>query len=189
MDPAGRHLRKRMPEELSERRAFGIYLWPLWRLWRTHSYACDGWILDWRLRINWWGISRNRDDWCNGATLPDVLEMMRLPLGFAFDRITGTPNNIRPREYKEWKFQKCSLAAIMQKIAEWQMKESLRKTYLRRPDLLESMNFQKKKRSYWSKLRKKGDVKWERTFKSRRNKKFSKGDQKTIRESRNGATL
>ena len=53
------------------------------------------------------------------------------------------PQYTRPREYKGMEVPEVLFSGNHAKIAEWQMKESLRKTYLRRPDLLEKYELSK----------------------------------------------
>lgn len=47
------------------------------------------------------------------------------------------PHYTRPREYKGWKVPEVLLSGHEKRIDEWRRRESLRRTLLRRPDLLE----------------------------------------------------
>ena len=59
------------------------------------------------------------------------------------DGLLEFPQYTRPREYKGMEVPEVLFSGNHAKIAEWQMKESLRKTYLRRPDLLEKYELSK----------------------------------------------
>ena len=76
--------------------------------------------------------------------LPDVLGNDASAVGDSHSTgLLEHPQYTRPREYKGMEVPEVLFSGNHAKIAEWQMKESLRKTYLRRPDLLESMNYQR----------------------------------------------
>lgn len=55
--------------------------------------------------------------------------------GFLFNRFIGTSQYTRPAEYKGMKVPEVLTNGNHKLIEEWQLKESLRRTYQRRPDL------------------------------------------------------
>jgi tRNA (guanine37-N1)-methyltransferase len=54
------------------------------------------------------------------------------------------PHYTRPREYKGWKVPEVLLSGHEKRIAEWRRRESLRRTRLRRPDLLKKVSLSDK---------------------------------------------
>ena len=76
--------------------------------------------------------------------LPDVLGNDASAVGDSHSTgLLEHPQYTRPREYKGMEVPEVLFSGNHAKIAEWQMKESLRKTYLRRPDLLEKYELSK----------------------------------------------
>ena len=76
--------------------------------------------------------------------LPDVLGNDASAVGDSHSTgLLEHPQYTRPRVYKEMEVPEVLFSGNHAKIAEWQMKESLRKTYLRRPDLLEKYELSK----------------------------------------------
>ena len=70
--------------------------------------------------------------------LPDVLGNDASAVGDSHSTVLlEHPQYTRPRVYKDMEVPEVLFSGNHAKIAEWQMKESLRKTYLRRPDLLD----------------------------------------------------
>ncbi len=60
-----------------------------------------------------------------------------------YDGLLEYPQYTRPREYKGLEVPEVLLSGNHKLIDEWRIKESLRKTYLNRPDLLENREFSK----------------------------------------------
>ncbi|MFD3445478.1 tRNA (guanosine(37)-N1)-methyltransferase TrmD [Microbacteriaceae bacterium 4G12] len=63
------------------------------------------------------------------------------------------PHYTRPAEYRGLKVPDVLLSGNHQKIDEWRHKESIRRTYLRRPDLLESRELLKKEQQWLEEFR------------------------------------
>lgn len=71
--------------------------------------------------------------------LPDVLGNNQSAVGDSHSMgLLEHPQYTRPREYKGMTVPEVLFSGNHAKIAEWQKKEALRKTYRRRPDLLET---------------------------------------------------
>ena len=73
--------------------------------------------------------------------LPDVRESDFSSNGFLFNRFIEHPQYTRPAEYKGMKVPEVLTNGNHKLIEEWQLKESLRRTYQRRPDLLETLEW------------------------------------------------
>ena len=70
--------------------------------------------------------------------LPDVMGSAESPANDSFTTgLLQHPVYTRPETYREWKVPKILLSGHHAEIARWQRRESLRRTYLNRPDLLE----------------------------------------------------
>ncbi|MFC4760334.1 tRNA (guanosine(37)-N1)-methyltransferase TrmD [Fructobacillus durionis] len=79
--------------------------------------------------------------------LPDVLGNRESATGDSFqDGLLEYPQYTRPADFRGMKVPEVLTSGNHQKIAEWRLKESLKKTYLRRPDLLEGRQFTKEER-------------------------------------------
>ncbi|MEJ6400598.1 tRNA (guanosine(37)-N1)-methyltransferase TrmD [Nicoliella lavandulae] len=70
--------------------------------------------------------------------LPDVLGNQQSAPGDSFSTgLLEYPQYTRPAEFRGMKVPDVLMSGNHQKIAEWKQKEALRKTYLRRPDLID----------------------------------------------------
>ncbi|MCO0832201.1 tRNA (guanosine(37)-N1)-methyltransferase TrmD [Fructobacillus sp. W13] len=79
--------------------------------------------------------------------MPDVLGNRESASGDSFqDNLLEYPQYTRPADFRGMKVPDVLISGNHGKIAEWRLKESLRKTYLRRPDLLEGRQFSKEER-------------------------------------------
>ncbi|MBS9336198.1 tRNA (guanosine(37)-N1)-methyltransferase TrmD [Fructobacillus papyrifericola] len=79
--------------------------------------------------------------------LPDVLGNAESASGDSFqDGLLEYPQYTRPADFRGMQVPEVLTSGNHQKIAEWRLKESLKKTYLRRPDLLEGRQFSKEER-------------------------------------------
>lgn len=71
--------------------------------------------------------------------VPGVLGNQASPMGDSFSNgLLEYPQYTRPADFRGMKVPKVLLSGNHQKIREWRMKESLRRTYERRPDLLKN---------------------------------------------------
>lgn len=71
--------------------------------------------------------------------LPDVLGNRESALGDSFSMgLLEYPQYTRPADFRGMKVPEVLTSGNHQKIAEWRNKEALRRTYERRPDLLEN---------------------------------------------------
>ena len=69
--------------------------------------------------------------------VPGVLGNQASPMGDSFSNgLLEYPQYTRPADFRGMKVPDVLLSGNHQKILEWRMRESLRRTYLRRPDLL-----------------------------------------------------
>lgn len=88
--------------------------------------------------------------------LPEVLGNAESAVGDSFSTgLLEYPQYTRPADFRGMKVPEVLTSGNHQKIAEWRNKEALRRTYLRRPDLLENY------------LLSKQEEKWLREFKTR----------------------
>lgn len=73
--------------------------------------------------------------------VPGVLGNQASPMGDSFSNgLLEYPQYTRPADFRSMKVPEVLTSGNHQKIKEWRMKESLRRTLERRPDLLESAN-------------------------------------------------
>ena len=71
--------------------------------------------------------------------VPGVLGNQASPMGDSFSNgLLEYPQYTRPADFRGMKVPEVLLSGNHQKIREWRMKESLRRTYERRPDLLKN---------------------------------------------------
>ncbi|MEG0289458.1 MAG: tRNA (guanosine(37)-N1)-methyltransferase TrmD [Carnobacterium sp.] len=63
------------------------------------------------------------------------------------------PQYTRPADYRGMKVPDVLLSGNHKKIAEWQEKESLRRTYLRRPDMLEQLELTKEQKNWLAEIK------------------------------------
>lgn len=81
--------------------------------------------------------------------LPGVLGNEASPEEESFSTgLLEHPHYTRPREFRGMKVPDVLLSGDHQKIAEWRRRESLRRTFLRRPDLLEKYPLSEKERKW-----------------------------------------
>ncbi|MDF7636731.1 tRNA (guanosine(37)-N1)-methyltransferase TrmD [Leuconostocaceae bacterium ESL0958] len=74
--------------------------------------------------------------------LPDVLGNQESASGDSFESgLLEYPQYTRPADFRGMTVPPVLTSGNHAKIAEWRLKEALRKTYLRRPDLLENRSF------------------------------------------------
>ena len=87
--------------------------------------------------------------------LPDVLGNAQSAIGDSFSTgLLEYPQYTRPADFRGMKVPEVLTSGNHQKIAEWRNKEALRRTYERRPDLLENYELSAK------------EAKWLREFKT-----------------------
>jgi tRNA (guanine37-N1)-methyltransferase len=70
------------------------------------------------------------------------------------DGLLDCPHYTRPNSFNGWDVPEILISGDHAKIAEWRLKEKLRLTYLRRPDLLEKITLDKKGRKLLNEVRK-----------------------------------
>lgn len=88
--------------------------------------------------------------------LPEVLGNAESAVGDSFSTgLLEYPQYTRPADFRGMKVPEVLTSGNHQKIAEWRNKEALRRTYLRRPDLLDNYPLSKQ------------EEKWLREFKTR----------------------
>ena len=68
------------------------------------------------------------------------------------------PQYTRPADYRDMKVPDVLLSGNHKKIAEWQEKESLRRTYLRRPDMLENLELTKEQIKWLDEIKKEQEI-------------------------------
>ena len=68
------------------------------------------------------------------------------------------PQYTRPSNFRGMEVPEVLLSGNHQKIAEWRKKESLRRTYQRRPDLLENYEFSDKEKEWLREFERDKDV-------------------------------
>ena len=68
------------------------------------------------------------------------------------------PQYTRPSNFRGIEVPEVLLSGNHQKIAEWRKKESLRRTYQRRPDLLENYEFSDKEKEWLREFERDKDV-------------------------------
>jgi tRNA (guanine37-N1)-methyltransferase len=81
--------------------------------------------------------------------LPDVLGKAESHIQDSFSTgLLEHPHYTRPAEFRGMKVPDVLLSGNHAKIEEWRQKESLRRTYMRRPDLLEGYELTKKEKAW-----------------------------------------
>lgn len=75
--------------------------------------------------------------------LPDVIKKESYENDSFYNGLLDYPHYTRPAEYMGLKVPEVLLSGNHKKIDEWRLKESLKRTYLRRKDLLEKREFTK----------------------------------------------
>lgn len=92
--------------------------------------------------------------------LPDVLGNNESTSGDSFSMgLLEYPQYTRPSNFRGMEVPEVLLSGNHQKIAEWRKKESLRRTYQRRPDLLEDYEFSDKEKEWLREFERDKDVK------------------------------
>ena len=75
--------------------------------------------------------------------IPDVIKKESYENDSFFNGLLDYPHYTRPAEYRGLKVPEVLLSGHHKKIDEWRLKESLKRTYIRRKDLLEKREFTK----------------------------------------------
>lgn len=75
--------------------------------------------------------------------IPDVIKKDSYENDSFFNGLLDYPHYTRPAEYEGLKVPEVLLSGHHKKIDEWRLKQSLKRTYLRRKDLLENREFTK----------------------------------------------
>lgn len=75
--------------------------------------------------------------------IPDVIKKDSYENDSFFNGLLDYPHYTRPAEYEGLKVPEVLLSGHHKKIDEWRLKQSLKRTYLRRKDLLENKEFTK----------------------------------------------
>ena len=71
------------------------------------------------------------------------------------DNLLAPPVYTRPAEYKGWRVPDVLLSGHHENIRKWRKYQSLKKTYLKRPDLLENYEFDEESANMLTKIKKK----------------------------------
>lgn len=86
--------------------------------------------------------------------LPGVLGNENSALSESFSQgLLEYPQYTRPAEYKGWRVPEILLSGNHAQIETWRKRESLKRTYRRRPDLLEKIELSAEDREYLQKLK------------------------------------
>jgi len=86
--------------------------------------------------------------------LPGVLGNDESPFSESFSQgLLEYPQYTRPAEYKEWRVPEILLSGNHAQIESWRKHKSLKRTYKRRPDLLEKAELSAEDREYLQKLK------------------------------------
>jgi tRNA (guanine37-N1)-methyltransferase len=64
------------------------------------------------------------------------------------------PHYTRPGNYRDWQVPEVLLSGHHREIETWRRKESLKRTYLRRPDLLEKIKLSEEDRKILEEIKK-----------------------------------
>jgi tRNA (guanine37-N1)-methyltransferase len=64
------------------------------------------------------------------------------------------PHYTRPGSYRDWQVPEVLLSGHHREIETWRRKESLKRTYLRRPDLLEKIKLSEEDRKILEEIKK-----------------------------------
>lgn len=102
--------------------------------------------------------------------LPDVLGNAASAMSDSHSTgLLEHPQYTRPRDYKGMQVPEILFSGNHAKIAEWQKKESLRKTYVKRPDLLENYPLDSVEQHLLKEIQQEECEEYERTFRSETN--------------------
>ncbi len=85
--------------------------------------------------------------------IPGVITQASYENDSFFNGLLDYPHYTRPAEYIGLKVPDVLLSGNHKNIKEWRMKESLKRTYLRRPDLLENREFSKLERKLMNEIK------------------------------------
>ncbi len=85
--------------------------------------------------------------------IPGVITQASYENDSFFNGLLDYPHYTRPAEYMGLKVPDVLLSGNHKNIKEWRMKESLKRTYLRRPDLLENREFSKLERKLMNEIK------------------------------------
>lgn len=80
---------------------------------------------------------------CISRFIPGVIKKESYTNDSFFNGLLDYPQYTRPREYNNLKVPDVLLSGNHAKIKKWRLKESLKRTYLRRPELLKTRKFSK----------------------------------------------
>lgn len=84
--------------------------------------------------------------------IPGVITKASYENDSFFNGLLDYPQYTRPAEYKGLKVPEVLTSGNHKKIKEWRIKESLKRTYLRRPDLLEKKNLDKTEKKLFDEM-------------------------------------
>ena len=144
LDPAGKTFTQKDAEELAEEEHL-VFICGHYEGYdeRIKTYVTDEYSIgDFVLTGGELGAMVMID--ATARLLPDVLGNAQSAIGDSHSTgLLEHPQYTRPRVYKDMEVPEVLFSGNHKKIAEWQQKESLRKTYRRRPDLLEKYELSK----------------------------------------------
>ena len=86
--------------------------------------------------------------------LPDVIKKESYENDSFYNGLLDYPHYTRPAEYKDLKVPEVLLSGNHKKIDEWRLKESLRRTYLRRRELIENRELTKLEKKLLDEIKK-----------------------------------
>lgn len=84
--------------------------------------------------------------------IPNVITKESYENDSFFNGLLDFPQYTRPAEYEGLKVPEVLMSGNHKKIREWRIKESLKRTYLRRPDLLEGREFDKTEKKLFNEM-------------------------------------
>lgn len=84
--------------------------------------------------------------------IPGVITQASYENDSFFNGLLDYPQYTRPAEYMGLKVPDVLISGNHKKIKEWRMKESLKRTYLRRPDLLKDREFSKEEKKFMKEI-------------------------------------
>ena len=91
--------------------------------------------------------------------LPGVLGNEDSPVKDSYSSgLLEHPHYTRPHDFRGYKVPETLMSGNHKKIDEWRMKESLRRTYTRRPDLLEHIQLTEQEKKWLDEIKKESDL-------------------------------
>jgi len=91
--------------------------------------------------------------------LPGVLGNEDSPVKDSYSSgLLEHPHYTRPHDFRGYKVPETLMSGNHKKIDEWRMKESLKRTYTRRPDLLEHMQLTEQEKKWLDEIKKESDL-------------------------------